>query len=112
MNFLIIIITTAVLQIFAPWWVIGLIPFLVHFWRPTSYSNTFLSSFGAIAMVWLAYGLYLHINSGGAMSDRIAQIFSLPNGLLMLAVSTLVGGLAGGFAGMAGFSVRSLFLKN
>lgn len=109
MNFIIIFIITAIFQLFAPWWVIALIPFLVNTWRPSGAIPAFIVSFAAIAMLWFSYGLYLHINSGGSMSDRIAGIFSLPNGIVLLVVTTVVGGLVGGMAGLAGFFVRQLF---
>ncbi len=109
MNFLIIFITTAVFQIFAPWWTIALIPFLVNIWRPTTPMHSFLVSFAAIATLWFGYGLYLHVNSEGSMSNRIAEIFSLPNGILLLVVTTLVGGLVGGLSGLSGFFVNQLF---
>lgn len=111
MNFLIILVATAILQLFAPWWTIALVPALVHLWRPTSYEFSFFSSFLAIGLLWLSYGLYIQISSDGAMSDRIAQIFSLPNGYFMLAISTLVGAITAGVSGAAGYSVRSFLRK-
>jgi hypothetical protein len=109
MNFIIIFILTAVSQLFAPWWMVALVPFLINAWRPATSGRAFLISFAAIAVLWFSYGLYLHVNSEGAMSDRIAEIFSLPNGILLLVVTTIVGGLVGGFAGMAGFFLQQLF---
>lgn len=109
MNFAIILILSVVLQLFAPWWVIAIIPFGILFWRPASTSGAFWTGFGGIALPWLAYGYYLHFISEGAMSDRVAQIFFLPNGILILIVTALVGGLTGGLAGLAGHYLRQLF---
>ena len=112
MNFLLIFIVTAILQFFTPWWTVSVVPFLVFIWRPLPSFRAFLISFIAIALLWFAYGLYLHISSDGAMSNRIAQIFSLPNGILLLLVTALVGGLAGGFSGLAGSLMRQTFTGN
>jgi len=109
MNFIIIFIITAIFQLFAPWWVIALIPFLVNAWRPSTALLAFIVSFAAIATLWFSYGLYMHINSEGAMSNRIAEIFSLPNGILLLVVTTVVAGVVGGLAGLSGFFVQQLF---
>lgn len=109
MNFIIIFIATAVFQFFAPWWTIALIPFLVCTWRPNSPLRSFVVSFAAIALLWFSYSLYLHVNSEGAMSNRIATIFSLPSGVWLLAVTTLIGGIVGGLAGLTGTFVRQLF---
>lgn len=109
MNFILIFIVTAVLQFFTPWWTIALVPFLITLWLPASLVRSFSVSFTAIALLWFIYGLYLHINSEGAMSNRIAEIFSLPNGILLLIVTTVVGGLIAGFSGLSGSLVRQTF---
>lgn len=109
MNFLIIIFITAILQYFTPWWSVALVPFLVMAWRPTTSIKSFFTGFSAIAILWLGYGLYLHTISEGAMSNRIAQIFSLPNGLLLLLITMILGGLVGGASGMAGALTRQAF---
>jgi hypothetical protein len=111
MNFIFILVLTAVLQFFAPWWVIAIVPFIIHLWRPTEAFKSFWNSFLAIAALWLSYGYYFHLISNGAISDRIALIFSLPNGLLLLLVSAVIGGLTGGFAGLSGFLIRDIFTR-
>ena len=109
MNFLLILITTAILQFFTPWWTIALVPFVVAIWRPENLWKSFVIGFTAIAILWFAYGLYLHLVSEGAMSNRIAEIFSLPNGILLLIVTAIVGGIVGGFASVAGSLTRQIF---
>ncbi|MCE7068824.1 hypothetical protein LZG74_00830 [Dyadobacter sp. CY327] len=111
MNFLIILLATALLQIFAPWWVIAIVPFLVFLVRQTNAANAFWTGFAATGLLWMAYGFYLNFISDGAMSDRIAGIFSLPNGILLLLVSALLGGLTGGLAGLSGQLVRRMFIS-
>ncbi|WAC11184.1 hypothetical protein [Dyadobacter pollutisoli] len=112
MNFAIIIILSVILQLFAPWWVIAIVPLIILFWRPATTSEAFWTGFAGIALPWLAYGYYLHFISEGAMSDRVAQIFFLPNGILILIVTALVGGLTGGLAGIAGHYVREVFRQS
>lgn len=106
MNFLIIFIVTAILQVFTPWWTIALIPFLVMIWRPETSINAFITGFFAIALLWFCYGLYSHMSTDGIMSNRIAEIFSLPNGILLLIITTIVGGIVGGVSGLSGYFVR------
>ncbi|SKC16005.1 hypothetical protein [Dyadobacter psychrophilus] len=112
MNFFIIILVTALLQLFGPWWVVAIVPFLVFLIRHTSASNAFWTGFALITVLWMAYGFYLHFVSDGAMSDRIAGIFSLPNGVVLLLVSALIGGLTGGLAGLSGQLVRRIFIAD
>ena len=111
MNFIIILLVTALLQVFSPWWVIAVVPCAIHLWRPTAAFNSFWISFLAVGALWLGYGYYLHLVSNGAISDRIAEIFFLPNGLLLLFVSAAIGGLVAGFAGLSGFLVRNIFTR-
>ncbi|MCF0062049.1 hypothetical protein LXM26_11140 [Dyadobacter sp. LJ419] len=111
MNFIIILLITALLQIVAPWWVVAVVPFIVFLIRPGRASHAFWTGFAAIAVLWMAYGFYLHFISDGAMSDRIAGIFSLPNGIILLLVSALVGGLTGGLAALSGQLVRRTFVS-
>lgn len=112
MNFLIIAILSAVLQIFTPWWVIAIVPFVVLAWRPVTSRGAFWAGFAGIAVPWLLYGYYQHFISDGALSDRVAKIFMLPNGILLLLVTAIVGGLVGGFSGLAGYWVRQIFRRS
>lgn len=102
MYFLIILIAAALAQVWLPWWVIAVIPFLVFFGKPTNGATAFVSSFLAVALVWFGYGWYLHYRSDGRMSDRIAELFSLPNGIVLLVVVSLIAGVVAGFSGLAG----------
>ncbi|WP_044198807.1 hypothetical protein [Dyadobacter tibetensis] len=111
LNFLLVLILAGVSQLLAPWWVIALVPFLVHIWRPSGYLAAFLSSFLAVALLWLLYSGYQHIESGGAISERITQVFRLPNATLLVVLTGLIGGLMAGLAGMAGYSIKNLFQR-
>lgn len=111
MNFLIILILSALAQLIGPWWLIAVVPFLVFVWKPTSASQGFGVSFTAVGLVWLAYGGWLHTRSEGSMSNRIAELFSLPNGLALLVVVTLIGGIVAGLSGLSGYYFGQIFNK-
>jgi hypothetical protein len=111
MNFLIIVVVTVLAQLLAPWWVIALVPFLVFAWRPVSGPQGFGVSFAAVGLAWLVYGGWLHSQSQGSMSNRIAELFSLPNGVALLAVVTLIGGLVAGLSGLSGCYFGQIFNK-
>lgn len=111
MNFLIILIVTALAQLVVPWWVIAVVPFLVFLWKPVSASQGFSVSFAAVGLVWLLYGGWQHTRSEGSMSNRIAELFSLPNGLSLLIVVALVGGSVAGLSGLSGYYFGQIFNK-
>lgn len=110
-NYLIILVATAVLQLFLPWWVIVLVPFAVCAWRSHHPGKAYAVSLAAVSTVWLTYATFLHNGTQGNMSNRIAELFFLPNGAVLLTIVTLVSGVVAGFAGMAGYYVRQLFVK-
>lgn len=110
-NYLIILVATALLQFILPWWVIALVPFLVCLWRSKHAGTAYAVSLAAVSTVWLAYATFVHNSTEGSMSNRIAELFSLPSGTALMFSVTLLSGLVAGFAGMAGYYVRQLFVK-
>ncbi len=111
LNYLIILVGTAVLQLFMPWWVIVLVPFVVYLIRPETPLLAYAVSLAAVSTVWLTYATFLHNSTQGSMSNRIAEIFYLPNATILLTAVTLLSGFVAGFAGSAGALVRQLFVK-
>ncbi|MPR34116.1 hypothetical protein [Salmonirosea aquatica] len=110
-NYLIILVATAVLQLFLPWWMIVLVPFVVCLWRSHHPGSAYAVSLAAVSTVWLAYTTFIHNSTQGSMSNRMAELFFLPNGVVLLIIVSLVSGFVAGFAGMAGYYVRQLFGK-
>ena len=110
-NYLIILVATALLQLFMPWWVIVLVPFAVCAWRSQHPGKAYAVSLAAVSTVWLTYATFIHNGTQGNMSNRIAELFFLPNGAVLLTIVSLVSGIVAGFAGMAGYYVRQLFVK-
>lgn len=110
-NYFIILVATALLQLVLPWWIIALVPFAVCLWRSQHAGTAFFVSLAVVATVWLAYATFLHQTTQGSMSDRIAELFSLPSGMTLMFSVTLLGGIVAGFAGLAGYYVRQLFVR-
>lgn len=110
-NYLIILVGTALLQLFLPWWVIAVVPFAVCAWRSHHPGTAYAVSLAAVSTVWVAYATFIHTTTQGSMSNRMAELFSLPSGLSLMFAVTLLSGIVAGFAGMAGYYVRQLFVK-
>lgn len=110
-NYLIMLVATALLQFILPWWIIAVVPFVVCLWRSQHAGAAFGVSLAAVATVWLAYATFIHNSTQGSMSNRIAELFSLPSGTALMLSVTLLSGLVAGFAGLAGYYVRQLFVK-
>ncbi|WP_128545564.1 hypothetical protein [Larkinella soli] len=111
--FLMIALLSAIAQLFLPWWVIAVVAFTVCFWRKPSGGRAFLSGFLGIGLVWLLYALLIHLRTDGLLTARMAELlFKSSSPALLLLVTLLIGGLVGGFAGVAGSGMRQVFSTN
>lgn len=111
LNYLIIVVGTALLQFFLPWWVIAVVPFVVYLIRKETPLVAYGVSLAAVSTVWAAYAGFLHNVTQGSMSNRIAEIFYLPNATLLLTAVSLLSGFVAGFGGSAGALLRQAFVK-
>jgi hypothetical protein len=107
MKFLIQLIFTAilafVLELLLPWWSIALAAFAGGL-AFNSRAN-FLAGFLGIGLLWLLYALMMDATSAAPLADRISKVLFINKPLLLL-ITTLIGGLVGGFAAMAGSALR------
>lgn len=108
-QLILIIVISLLAQLVLPWWSLAIVAFLVCFWRSSSAGRAFFYGFAGIALVWGGYALAIHLRTDGIFTGRMGQLlFQTPNAVLPLAVTTLVGGLVGGFAGLSGYFVRQV----
>ncbi|MGE0588554.1 MAG: hypothetical protein AB7O48_08260 [Cyclobacteriaceae bacterium] len=102
MRLLIQIIITAVVcfmfQKLFPWWSMAIGAFLVGFVFSNTGAKSFFAGFVAVAILWLGLSLYIDANTQSILTDKVSQLF--PVNLFVL--TTLIGGLVGGFASMTG----------
>ena len=63
--------------------------------------------FYGIALVWLGYALLIYAQDGGSFIGRMGELLlKVNNAVLPILVTAILGGLAGGLAGLSGFYVR------
>jgi hypothetical protein len=111
MRFLLSILLTAAFSfiagLFLPWWSIALIAFLVALFIPQRISWAFLSGLLGIFLLWTLIASWIDIKNHSNLSHKIAELFKLGgSSVLLILVTALIGGLVGGFAAMAGSSLR------
>ena len=115
MLFLLILITSLILQFFLPWWIIAPIAIGLSFWKAKSGSNAFVSGFGAIFLLWVLVGLFHSIPNENLLANRVGQLLMMPqssfNWIFVLLISGVIGGLAAGFSALAGYYLRLAFIK-
>ncbi|WPP50664.1 hypothetical protein [Catalinimonas niigatensis] len=99
-------------ELFLPWWSVVIAAFLVNLWMPSKGFVDFLSGFLGVGLLWLIYAWLIDSDTASVLSARIAQLFNMPNASFMIAITGLVGGIAGGFAALSGSQFRRIFIKD
>lgn len=92
-----------------PWWSLAIPCLVLGGWFGEGRSSSFLAGFLGIGALWLAQALYIHIANEGILTTRIAELFSLPHPLLVILVTAVTGGLAGGCSALTGYLFMEIF---
>ena len=115
MLILIIIVSCFIAQSFLPWWIIAPICFIASFFLSTSKKQAFGSGFAGIFLLWLIKILSLSIPNEHLLANKVGQVFMLPasetNWVILVFVSSLIGGVVGGLSCLTGNSFRKNNLK-
>ncbi len=97
-----------VLQQFLPWWIIAIATFAVTATFKSSGFVSFLIGFLAIGLLWLGLAWVIDSSTNAILSDKIAVLFTVGSGQLVLLVTAVVGGLIGGLGGLSGFYFQKI----
>ena len=93
--------------LYLPWWSIAIIAFLAALLIQPKIGIGFLAGFAGIFLLWATLAFWLDTNNESILSHKIAQLFPLGgSSLLLILITAFIGGLVGGFAAMAGSSIR------
>ncbi len=111
-SFFVIFILSLLSGLVLPWWTVAIIAFIAGFYISPSATIAFFSSFFALFLLWSGYALILDVQNQSILSQKIAQLFSLPHSILLVMMSGLVAGLVAGFAGLTGYFLRKVVMGN
>ncbi|MCS6967658.1 MAG: hypothetical protein RMJ44_00965 [Cytophagales bacterium] len=70
--------------------------------------QAFAMGFLSISLLWGVYAAWIDYTTDFILGDKVAALFSLPNGLALAAVTGLIGGLLSGCACLSGALLRKL----
>jgi hypothetical protein len=113
MRFILALLLTATFCFLAglrlEWWSIAIISFLVALLIPQKIGGAFVSGFLGVFILWATLAIWIDSKNGNSLSHKMAELFKLGgSSLILILVTALIGGLVGGFAAMAGSSLRPL----
>jgi len=109
-SFILIITISFVIEFFFPWYLIGLISFVVCFLNISKPGTAFMVSFLAIFLLWIVRAIYADLFFDVPMSDLIGSIFGGIWPIAVFFLTGLIGGIVGGFSGLSGSILHNILL--
>ena len=94
------------------WWLIVIYPIIVGLIFIDNLVSHFISGFLGIFLAWLVLMFQLDVETYSIISQKIANILFLNNNIILLTISSSIGGILGGIGSIFGQSIRKMFLKN
>lgn len=110
--FLLILVLCLLLQLLFPWWVIAPVAFVCCLLKARSAYSAFVIAFLAVFVLWFVTASILSIQNNHILATRISQMFGLGSDnyswILIALLTSAIGGLVAGFAGISGFLIKRL----
>jgi hypothetical protein len=107
---LLIFLLSFIAGLYLPWWSIAIVAFVAALLMQPKIGFGFLAGFIGIFLLWASIALWIDVNNESILSRKVALLFPLGgSSVLLILVTAFVGGLVGGFAAMAGSSIRLRF---
>ena len=111
MNFLKQTLLTAalclILQYFLPWWTLVLGAFGAGFWFGNKGWVSFLAGMTGVALLWFLAAMYIDVQTQSVLTEKVARLFPTKTPALLFLLTSIIGGLPGGFAALTGSLIRS-----
>jgi len=111
MLFLVILILSVICSYFLPWWFVAVIAFAAACFFGKKPGKAFLSGFIAVFFAWSLLALFKSIPNDNILATRVAHLMELPNWILLMIVTGIIGGIVGGMAALSGTLARKAFKK-
>ncbi len=108
-EFFLLIVLGAALQLFSPWFSLGLLALVLGYLFRQNAVQAFSTGFLGGFLLWAGYAGYLHFINEGILGDRMAKLFGLSEGWLLVIVTGLLGGLLAGLGCWTGQALRDFF---
>lgn len=110
MKFIVQVVVIALLgwllTLFLPWWAIAVAGFAGGYALKSK--ADFAAGFVAIALLWLLHALLVNMNAAVPLAEKVAALLMLNSKTGLFAVTSLIGGIVGGFSAHTGSLLRTV----
>jgi len=103
MVFLIILVLSFLLQLFAPWWVVALISFITCALLAKTGKSALWHPFLAILLLWSGMALWKSMPNEHLLANRVAEMLMVKSWILVLCLSAILGGFVAAISGFCGY---------
>lgn len=91
-----------IVQYFLPWWTMAIVAMVVGYSFHNGGTRSFAAGFLGAGLLWLGMAYYLDFTTHSILTDKMNNL--LPLNVFVL--TSLIGGLVGGFAALTGTLMR------
>lgn len=106
MKFVLHVIAIALLggimELFLPWWSLAIAAFICGWIFESNGWQSFFAGLIGAGLLWFGYAYYLDASTNSILTMKVAAIFPTKTIGLLILVTSVIGGLVGGFASLSG----------
>jgi hypothetical protein len=111
MLFILILFLCALSSLTGPWWLFVPAAFAAALLLAGKAWHAFFSGFLAVAGWWMICCLYYSIPNENLLATRMAAAMQVPAWTIVLIISVLIGGIAGGMSALSGWYLKAWIKK-
>lgn len=89
------------------WWILVIPIAIIHFFLGKSGSGSFLTGFVGVFLAWFCFTYIVNSFNDGILSSKIAVVFHLEKPILLIFITSIIGGLLGGMSALTGFTFQN-----
>ena len=95
------------LQYFLPWWTLVIGALAGGYLFGNKGWIAFLSGLVGVGLLWFLAAMVIDIQTQSILTEKVAKIFPTKTPALLFFVTSIIGGLPGGFASLTGALLKS-----